>query len=90
MGEAPFSATPRLSHRPLADRDLERCGRAASDECQLSRLAGAVRAKKTHYFSYAIDLLGVPIHDDVADEQTSARSWSIWIDAHHENTTPTG
>src|SRR5580700_3156879 len=81
------SAT-RLSHRSLAESNLECHRSAAADQLQIDSSTDAVHAQQMHDIAHAIDRFCIPSHDDVTHEQPGPRGRPIRIDAHDENAAP--
>src|SRR5580693_7952838 len=78
----------RLSHRSLAESNLECRRSAAADQLQIDSSTDAVHAQQMHDIAHAIDRFCIPSHDDVTHEQPGARGRPIWIYAHDENAAP--
>jgi iron complex transport system substrate-binding protein len=73
IATAEANSATRLSDRSLADRDLERRRGAAAHQSHIDSVSGAVRTEQADHISHPIDLLCVPGHDNVAQEQACAR-----------------
>jgi hypothetical protein len=75
----------RLSHRSLAESNLECRRSAAADQLQIDSSTDAIHAQQMHDIAHAIDRFCIPSHDDVTHEQPGARGRPIRIDTHDEN-----
>src|SRR6202166_1886746 len=78
----------RLSHRSLAESNLECRRSATADQLQIDRSTDAVHAQQMHDLAHAIDRFCIPSHDDVTHEQSGARGRPIRVYAYDENAAP--
>ena len=79
------TATPQLRYGSLANDNLERSGRAAAYQSEINGAPDAFGPKQPHDFPHARDRLSIPGRDDITDENSRTRGWSVRVDAQDQN-----
>src|SRR5438105_13612749 len=74
-----------LGNRSLTDDHLELgCG-ASAYQSQIDGAAHALRAEQTHHFTHPLDSVAVPGCYDIADKDSGAGRWPIWVHTDHKH-----
>jgi hypothetical protein len=79
---------PQLRHGSLADDHPKGSRRTTAYQCEINVAPDTLGSKQPHDFAHALDRLPIPGGDDITDENSRSRGWSVRIDAHDENAAP--
>ena len=76
---------PQLRYGSLADDNLQRSGRATAYQSEINGAPDAFGSEQPHDFPHALDRLSIPGRDDITDENSRTRGWSVRVDTHDQH-----